>query len=71
MTIVKEKDKRIGLRMIYKQFEVPRELRYKYREIWDVLASAVAIVAAKKVKSKHNERQENPAKSEALATVTV
>lgn len=34
---VKNYDKRVGLRLIYKQFDVAESDKYKYKELWDMI----------------------------------
>ena len=38
---VKRYDKRIGLRMLYREFEVPEEIRPRFRVIWDKIAEEI------------------------------
>lgn len=38
---VERYDKRIGLRMLYKEFEVPAESRPAFRDMWDKIAEEI------------------------------
>jgi len=33
--MVKKYDKRVGLRMLYQEYEIPESERYKYRKLWN------------------------------------
>lgn len=44
---VKRYDKRIGLRMLYKEFEVPAESRPVFRKMWDKIAQEIEHASGK------------------------
>jgi len=62
---VKRYDKRVGLRKLYKDYEVTMELRPNFRKMWDKIAEEIA--DAKKNQAPEPEKppeEETEAKSE-------
>jgi len=41
MEFVRHYDKRVGLRMLYQKFSIPKPQREKYRELWNVVWEAL------------------------------
>lgn len=45
---VKRYDKRVGLRKLYKDYEVPAELRQNFRDMWDKIAGEIEHASEKR-----------------------
>lgn len=59
---VKRYDKRVGLRKLYKDYEVPAELRQNYRDMWDKIAAEVNL--AKKTKKPKKKKAKKKKKKQ-------
>lgn len=44
---VKRYDKRIGLRMLYKEYDVPKESRPAFRKMWDKITQEIEYASGK------------------------
>ena len=43
VNLVREKPKRLGMRIIYKEFQVKNEDRQKWRDFWDEISSEISL----------------------------
>lgn len=59
---VKRYDKRIGLRMLYKEFEVPKESRPVFRKMWDKIVQEIEYASSQQIAAPHDGNSETPAR---------
>lgn len=49
--LVRTRDKRVGLRMLYKEFNVPPDKREAWRDLWDMVKADISEEANGRVQS--------------------
>lgn len=54
---VKQYDKRVGLRKLYKDYAVPAELRQNFRDMWDKIAEEVNLAKETKKPTKKKTKK--------------
>lgn len=60
---VKRYDKRVGLRKLYKDYEVPTERRQNFRDMWDKIADEVNFAKETKKPKKKKAKKKKALKS--------
>lgn len=82
ISVVKNNDKRIGLRMLYKKYHVSAPERAKYREMWDAIVDEAEEkliereegtgknASEKREKPESNQQQHQPAEEGRVSSET-